>query len=134
MLVILSNVRLNCPSSRTILRSLVPPSFYFSSSVVGTGGAGDCVACFGGCIGGGGQPVPTTERIREQRAKALYSIDAATNLKLANENPTVKKAYEEFLTNEKIIKKVCHTKYRQKKKEVKFDQFLPPIKLLPWKR
>lgn len=34
------------------------------------------MACFGGCIGGGGQPVPTNGRIRKERANSLYTIDA----------------------------------------------------------
>ena len=35
------------------------------------------MACFGGCIGGGGQPVPTDSKIRRKRAQSLYKIDAA---------------------------------------------------------
>jgi hypothetical protein len=33
------------------------------------------MACPGGCIGGGGQPLPTTQEIREKRAASLYQID-----------------------------------------------------------
>jgi len=69
----------------------------------------EVMACFGGCIGGGGQPVPTNSLIREKRAQALYDIDAKQKLKAADENPIVKKVYKEFLTNKEIIHKICHT-------------------------
>ena len=35
------------------------------------------MACPGGCLGGGGQPIPTSPEIREARARAIYSEDAA---------------------------------------------------------
>jgi len=80
----------------------------------------EVMACPGGCIGGGGQPVPFENKIREQRAKSLYDIDDKKELRLAHENPIIKKVYEEFLNSEKIIHQICHTKYSQKKKENKF--------------
>jgi len=79
----------------------------------------EVMACPGGCIGGGGQPLPSTPEIRRQRAEALYKIDAGKKLRLAHENPIVKKVYKEFLNNEKIIHKICHTKYHKKTREVK---------------
>ena len=33
------------------------------------------MACPGGCLGGGGQPIPTNPEIREKRAKAIYAED-----------------------------------------------------------
>jgi NADH-quinone oxidoreductase subunit G len=79
----------------------------------------EVMACPGGCIGGGGQPLPSTPEIRKQRAEALYRIDAKKKLRLAHESPIVKKVYKEFLNNEKIIHKICHTKYHKKTREVK---------------
>ena len=72
----------------------------------------EVMACLGGCIGGGGQPMPTTPEIRKARADGLYKIDKKLRLKTANQNPIVKKVYQEFLSNEEIKKKICHTKYR----------------------
>ena len=80
----------------------------------------EVMACYGGCIGGGGQPVPTDGRIRLDRAKSLYDIDAKEEVRIAHQNPIVKKVYQDYLTNEKIIHQVCHTSYRPKQKEVKF--------------
>ncbi len=71
----------------------------------------EVMACPGGCIGGGGQPLPSTPQIRQARADGLYQIDKNKKLRLAHENPTLKKVYQQFLTNEEIIKKICHTKY-----------------------
>ncbi len=71
----------------------------------------EVMACFGGCIGGGGQPVPTDGKIRQERAASLYQIDDQKEIRLAHHNPIVKKVYQEFLTSEKIIHHICHTKY-----------------------
>ena len=79
----------------------------------------EVMACFGGCIGGGGQPVPADPNIRQKRAESLYDIDKTKEIRLAHKNPIVREVYQDFLTDEKIIKKVCHTKYYQKNKEVK---------------
>ncbi len=75
----------------------------------------DCIevmACPGGCIGGGGQSVPVDAEIRQKRADGLYRIDKKKKTRIAHLNPIVKKVYKEFLTNQAIIKKVCHAKYR----------------------
>lgn len=72
----------------------------------------EVMACPGGCIGGGGQPLPSAPAIRQARANGLYDIDKNKTLRLAHENPVVKKVYQEFLTNEEIINKICHTSYK----------------------
>ena len=60
------------------------------------------MACPGGCVNGGGQPiVPAKVRmdvdIRAQRAKAIYAEDRALPLRKSHDNPYIKKIYEEFL-------------------------------------
>jgi len=77
----------------------------------------EVMACPGGCIGGGGQPMPTDKEIRKKRAMALYDIDKEWGIRLAHESPVVKKMYEEFFKDEHIIHKICHTHYSQKKKD-----------------
>ncbi len=79
----------------------------------------DPLSCPGGCIGGGGQPVPTNQKIREKRAKSLFNIDVASKLKAAQDSPEMKKLYEEFFTNKKIIHKICHTHFNKTTKQVK---------------
>jgi len=76
----------------------------------------EVMACPGGCIGGGGQPVPANSKIRKERANALYQIDSKKEQRVAHENPIVKKLYKDYLTDKKTIEAICHTKYSQKKK------------------
>jgi iron-only hydrogenase group A len=62
----------------------------------------EVMACPGGCVGGGGQPYPKHGGILDPellrlRAKALYGIDGAKQLRRSHENPALKELYEEFL-------------------------------------
>ena len=76
----------------------------------------EVMACPGGCIGGGGQPIPTNEDVLKKRAEALYNLDKAKKIRKAHENPFVKFVYEKFLGNygsEKAYK-LLHAKYFHK--------------------
>lgn len=77
----------------------------------------EVMACPGGCIGGGGQPLPTDKEIRKKRAEALYGIDKEWGIRLAHESPVVKKLYQEFLKDKNTIHKICHTRYSAKEKD-----------------
>ncbi len=77
----------------------------------------EVMACFGGCIGGGGQPVPTDPEIRAARAKGLYQIDKQKKMRLAHENPIVKKIYQNFFNKKEKTHSICHTKYSPSKRE-----------------
>ena len=61
------------------------------------------MACPGGCLGGGGQPIPTNVDIRSARAKAIYAEDAhygeTGRARKSHENPAVLRLYGEFLTD-----------------------------------
>ena len=57
----------------------------------------EIMCCPGGCIGGGGQPIPTTDEIRLARMKAIYDEDANLPIRKSHENPAVIALYEEFL-------------------------------------
>lgn len=57
------------------------------------------MGCPGGCIGGGGQPIPTSPEIRKARAKAIYAEDAACEVRKSHENPALLRLYREFLTD-----------------------------------
>jgi NADP-reducing hydrogenase subunit HndD len=57
----------------------------------------EVMACPGGCIGGGGQPIPTNAEIRAQRTKAIYEEDMDKPIRMSHENPEILKIYEEFL-------------------------------------
>ncbi|MFA6252811.1 MAG: [FeFe] hydrogenase, group A [Patescibacteria group bacterium] len=79
----------------------------------------EVMACPGGCIGGGGQPVPTNQKIRAKRAKSLFNIDIASKLKAAQDSPEMKKLYAEYFTDKKIIHKICHTHFNKTSRQVK---------------
>jgi iron-only hydrogenase group A len=55
------------------------------------------MACPGGCLGGGGQPIPTTQEIRAKRAQAIYAEDESLPLRKSHENEHVASIYETFL-------------------------------------
>ncbi len=77
------------------------------------------MACTGGCIGGGGQPMPVNSTIRKARAKGLYSIDTKKKVRRAHDNKITKKMYDSFLTNKHLIHKICHTSFNKKVRETK---------------
>lgn len=60
------------------------------------------MACPGGCITGGGQPICSSKTraeydVRSLRAKAIYAIDEKSAIRKSHENPAIKKLYEEYL-------------------------------------
>jgi len=58
----------------------------------------EIMACPGGCIGGGGQPLHHgNSTILKARAKAIYREDANKSLRKSHENPYIIKLYDEFL-------------------------------------
>jgi NADH-quinone oxidoreductase subunit G/NADP-reducing hydrogenase subunit HndD len=57
----------------------------------------EVMACPGGCIGGGGQPIPTNDDIRLKRIKALYKDDSERTIRKSHENPSIKILYKDFL-------------------------------------
>lgn len=57
----------------------------------------EIMCCPGGCIGGGGQPIPTDTTIRSRRIEGTYQVDAAMQYRKSHENPAVKALYQEFL-------------------------------------
>jgi NADP-reducing hydrogenase subunit HndD len=73
----------------------------------------EIMACPGGCIGGGGQPIPTSMEIRKNRMKAIYSEDEHMVLRKSHENPEVIRIYREFLgkPNSHVSHELLHTHY-----------------------
>jgi len=57
----------------------------------------EVMACPGGCIGGGGSPIPTDTEIRRQRMEAIYEVDRRLPIRKSHQNPAIKALYEEFL-------------------------------------
>ncbi|RJP61063.1 MAG: hydrogenase [Ignavibacteriales bacterium] len=81
----------------------------------------EIMACPGGCIGGGGQPIPTSLEIRKKRAEAIYNEDESLGLRKSHENPYVQKIYEKFLTEGPcghLSHKLLHTHYTKRGKYI----------------
>ncbi|HHW31957.1 MAG TPA: 2Fe-2S iron-sulfur cluster binding domain-containing protein [Clostridiaceae bacterium] len=61
----------------------------------------EIMACPGGCVTGGGQPIQPSEvrswiDLRTERAKAIYEEDRSLPIRKSHENPTVQKLYKEY--------------------------------------
>jgi NADH-quinone oxidoreductase subunit G/[NiFe] hydrogenase diaphorase moiety small subunit len=81
----------------------------------------EIMACPGGCIGGGGQPIPTSLEIRKKRAEAIYNEDESLGLRKSHDNPYVQKIYEKFLTEGPcghLSHKLLHTHYTKRGKYI----------------
>lgn len=79
------------------------------------------MACPGGCLGGGGQPIPTNPEIRKARAKAIYDEDKAYKVRKSHENPIIAEIYGKFLTDGPcghLSHKLLHTHYTARGKYI----------------
>jgi NADH-quinone oxidoreductase subunit G len=56
----------------------------------------EIMACPGGCVGGGGQPIKDGCELAGERSPVLYELDKNAALRFSHENPAVQKAYAEF--------------------------------------
>ena len=57
----------------------------------------EVMACPGGCVGGGGQPMHDNIEMAPERAPVLYSQDKKNVLRFSHENPSIKAIYNDFL-------------------------------------
>lgn len=76
----------------------------------------EIMACPGGCLGGGGQPIPTNPEVRQKRSDAIYDEDAALHYRKSHANPEVQLLYAEFLTEPLGHKshELLHTHYTKR--------------------
>jgi iron-only hydrogenase group A len=82
----------------------------------------EIMACPGGCLGGGGQPIPTSPDIRAARAKAIYDEDEKLTLRKSHENPIVLEIYKEFFKEgpcSHLSHDLLHTHYFKRGKTIK---------------
>ena len=85
----------------------------------------EIMACPGGCVMGGGQPIKSSKTrrevdVRKLRADALYSIDEKSIIRKSHENPILKQIYAEFLKEPggHLAHKLLHTSYHKREKYV----------------
>ncbi len=86
----------------------------------------EIMACPGGCINGGGQPIPTDYVLNNVdykaiRSKALYDYDKNSELRSSHESPVIKMIYDEFLeeAGSHVSHKYLHTSYIERGHEYK---------------
>jgi NADH-quinone oxidoreductase subunit G/[NiFe] hydrogenase diaphorase moiety small subunit/NADP-reducing hydrogenase subunit HndD len=78
----------------------------------------EIMACPGGCLGGGGQPIPTNPEIRQKRAEAIYAEDKGMPFRKSHQNPEIIKIYKDFLVKPLGEKshQLLHTHYTSRER------------------
>lgn len=78
----------------------------------------EIMACTGGCIGGGGQPIGTNLKIKEKRLQGIYRIDENKAIRKSHENPGIIELYKEYLDKplSGVSHILLHTTYSSKKR------------------
>ena len=77
----------------------------------------EVMTCQGGCVGGGGQPIPSTQAVIKQRGKVLYATDREKKVRKAHQNPVVQEFFEYLKTlPEEKQHQLLHRRYGEKKK------------------
>lgn len=84
----------------------------------------EIMACPGGCVNGGGQPIPHVNKfiypldkdLVKKRQQALYTIDESKTLRKSHENPAIIELYKEFLEKpgSHMAHELLHTTYSPK--------------------
>lgn len=75
----------------------------------------EIMACPGGCIGGGGQPIPVNLEVKKLRRQALFDIDSANTLRKSHQNPDIQTLYKEYLKQplSEMSHKLLHTHFHK---------------------
>lgn len=83
----------------------------------------EIMACPGGCIMGGGQPIKSSKTrstvdVHKLRSDAIYTIDEKSAFRKSHQNPAVVNIYKEFLEAPcgELAHKYLHTKYNKEEK------------------
>lgn len=57
----------------------------------------EVMACPGGCVGGGGQPIHDGQELAHTRGQNLYFLDQNAEIRFSHENPDVLRLYEDYM-------------------------------------
>ena len=76
----------------------------------------EMMACPGGCVGGGGQPIYFDSKVLRERGKALYKQESKREFRRSHDNPIVKEIYKKYLGKplSKKAHKLLHTEYKKR--------------------
>lgn len=70
----------------------------------------EVMACPGGCVGGGGQPITDGVELAENRKPKLYHLDETNPVRFSHENKEVAELYHTYLNHEEgLAHKLLHT-------------------------
>lgn len=89
----------------------------------------EVMTCPGGCIGGGGQPIPKRmkpEEVRAQRIAGLYQQDEKMKLRLSHENLHILQLYKQFYDHplSSLAEEILHTHYIDRSQDLHEDPSL----------
>ena len=78
----------------------------------------EIMACPGGCLGGGGQPIRSTNDVKLKRMESLYKIDADLPIRKSHKNPDIITLYDTWLGEPlgERSHQLLHTHYHPKAK------------------
>jgi NADH-quinone oxidoreductase subunit G len=80
----------------------------------------EVMACTGGCVNGGGQPVTAAHNAIAERAKGLYNDDRMLQLHISSENPYLQQIYNDDL-NEHKAHELLHTSFHNRRRILEDD-------------
>jgi NADH-quinone oxidoreductase subunit G len=77
----------------------------------------EVMACRGGCISGGGQPLGATDEVRLARTRGIYADDERSTRRCSHQNPYVQQLYTEYLGKplSKKAHQLLHNHYKPRK-------------------
>jgi NADH-quinone oxidoreductase subunit G len=86
----------------------------------------EVMACPGGCVGGGGQPLTFDLKLRDRRAQGLYKEDKGLSLRRSHENPEVLALYQNYLVEPlgKNSHHLLHTHYTPRESFTDLPEFV----------
>nr|ANM86868.1 Fe-hydrogenase 2 flavodoxin-fused protein [Stygiella incarcerata]ANM86884.1 Fe-hydrogenase 2 [Stygiella incarcerata] len=80
----------------------------------------EIMACPGGCIGGGGQPISLDKDILKKRMESIYSIDERSVIRKSHENPMITEIYKNFFgkPGSHLSHELLHTTYSDRSTKI----------------
>jgi len=87
----------------------------------------EVMACPGGCIGGGGQPLISNIQVRQQRAQGMRGADKLQQIRAPQDNLFIKELYQRWLEQpgSDVAHHALHTGYTSRRRV--FEQFIPVV-------
>jgi iron-only hydrogenase group A len=76
----------------------------------------EVMSCQGGCVNGGGQPIPARKEDIKARIKCIYDVDDKESIKFAHKNPQLSEIYKNYLSvsGEDHSNQILHTGFTKR--------------------